>query len=134
MKSKSFARTLRRNMTRAELCLWKKIKRKQLNAKFRRQQKIGDYIVDFVCFENKLIIEVDGGQHCERACDKTRDVWLEERGYKVLRFWNNDILKNMDGVVKVIAENIPPSPLSPPVKGGERCRTNPPIKRGEDNK
>lgn len=107
-------------MTKAETFLWQKIRRKQLGAKFRRQQKIDVYIVDFVCFENKLIIEVDGGQHCQRLCDKSRDEWLARQGFRVLRFWNNDILKNMDGVLKVIAGNISPSPLSPPLKGGER--------------
>ncbi len=131
MKSKAFATTLRKNMTKAETYLWQRIRRKQLNAKFRRQQKIGNYIVDFVCFENRLVIEVDGGQHCERPYDKARDEWLVKQGFRVLRLWNNDIIQNIDGVLKVIADNISPSPLSPPVKGGERCRGKLPAKKGK---
>lgn len=110
VKRKAFARILRGNMTRAELYLWKKIRRKQLNAKFRRQQKIGDYIVDFVCFEDRLIIEIDGGPHCERPYDRRRDKWLVKQGFKVLHFWNNEIFENTDGVLMVITENISPSP------------------------
>lgn len=118
-------------MTRAEAYLWKKIKGKQLSAKFRRQQKIGNYIVDFVCFEKRLIIEIDGGQHCERPYDRSRDEWLKRQGFKVLRFWNNDVFENTDGVLRVITENISPSPLSPPVKGGERSGRKPLTKGGE---
>jgi very-short-patch-repair endonuclease len=131
VKRKTFARTLRKNTTRAEMYLWQRIRRKQLSAKFRRQQQIGDYIVDFVCFERKLIIEVDGGQHVERRADKIRDEWFENQGFKVIRFWNNDVFQNADGVLKVIAENISPSPLSPPVKGGNRGGRKPAIKRGD---
>ena len=117
-------------MTEAEKRIWYKVKNKQLGVKFRRQQPIGNYIADFVCFEKKIIIEVDGGEHFQSSRDRMRDEWLQKNGYKVLRFWNNDVLKNTDGVVQTIVDEISPSPLprgiysiprgeSPPVDGGE---------------
>ena len=108
------AKNLRKSSTDAERCLWKYIRNKKLSGlKFRRQMPIGKYIADFVCFENKIIIELDGGQHNEDAeivDDKVRTVWLESQGFKVLRFWNNDVLKNMAGVWEVIARHSAPSP------------------------
>jgi len=71
--------------------------------KFRRQQPIGKYIVDFVSFEKRIVIEVDGGQHSEEV-DKERDQWLNNEGFKVLRFWNNEVLKNTEGVFEVIRD------------------------------
>ena len=102
------ARTLRKNMTDAEHALWSKLKRRQVaNLKFRRQQILGPYIVDFVCFEKRLIVEVDGGQHSEQIeRDQRRTVWLEAQGYQVLRFWNNEVLGNIDGVTQVILETV----------------------------
>jgi len=91
------------------------------NLKFRRQQPIDNYIVDFVCLEKRLVIEVDGGHHAvEKLKDKKRDSYLKMRGFKVLRFWNNEVLTNINGVLEVIRENClkSPSPLPPPVKGG----------------
>jgi len=74
--------------------------------KFRRQQPIENYIVDFVCFENRIIIEVDGGQHAvETEKDRERDFYLQQYGFKVLRFWNNEVLQNTNGVLEVIREN-----------------------------
>jgi len=73
--------------------------------KFRRQQPIGDYIVDFVCLENRLVIEVDGGQHGkdeEKKRDEARDEWLRDNGYEVLRFCNRDVMKNLEGVLQAI--------------------------------
>jgi very-short-patch-repair endonuclease len=89
------ARKLRKNMTDAERALWARIRRRQiLDCKFRRQQPLGDYIVDFVCLEKKLIIELDGGQHIEQEeYDSRRTHWLEEQGFRVLRFWNHDVFK-----------------------------------------
>jgi len=83
--------------------------------KFRRQQPIDNYIVDFVCFENRIIIEVDGGQHAaENNKDIERDTYLQRNGFKVLRFWNNEVLRNIDGVLEVIRENcLSPPPLNP---------------------
>ena len=98
------ARELRNNLTEAEKYLWYKLRAENLGCKFRRQGVIGKYIVDFVCFERKLVIEVDGGQHAQSASDEQRDQWLKEQGLKVLRFWNNDVLSNRDGVLEKIIE------------------------------
>jgi very-short-patch-repair endonuclease len=106
-------------MTEAEKKIWYRVRDKRLRVKFRRQQPIGNYVADFVCFEKKLVIEIDGGEHFERNRDKIRDKWFQEQGYKVLRFWNNDVLRNTDGVIQVIIKEISPAPLSPPLKGGE---------------
>jgi very-short-patch-repair endonuclease len=76
-----------------------------MGAKFRRQQPIGPYIVDFINFENKLVIEIDGGQHGQdnmRKKDEDRTMWLKGRGYQVLRFWDNEVLQNIDGVLEKI--------------------------------
>ena len=97
------ARRLRKNPTDAETRLWSRLRRKQLDGhRFRRQVSLGPYVADFVCFEARLIVEVDGGQHAERAADTARTAWLEAQGYRVLRFWNNDVLGNIDGVVETI--------------------------------
>jgi very-short-patch-repair endonuclease len=98
------AKSLRKNLTEAEKYLWYILRANNLNVKFRHQALIGNYIVDFVCFENKLIIEIDGGQHYRSADDKERDGWLKSQGFTVLRFWNNEVLKNRDGVVLKIKE------------------------------
>ena len=113
------ARTLRKQSTHAEKLLWRHLRSKQLQGvKFRRQQPIGKYIVDFVCFPHKLVIELDGGQHSlpsEHLKDQRRDVWLQAQGFKVLRFWNNDVLGNIEGVmetifVEVLGASSSPSP------------------------
>jgi very-short-patch-repair endonuclease len=109
-QARSRAKDLRKNMTDAEQKLWFKLRKKQLGVKFRRQQLIGRYIVDFVCYERKIIIEVDGGQHNESPCDEIRDRWFIYQGYKVLRFWNNDVLKNIEGVIEMLLKNISPFP------------------------
>jgi very-short-patch-repair endonuclease len=90
--------------------------------KFVRQEPVGPYIVDFVCREHRLIIEVDGGQHCDSERDAIRDRWLRDHDYKVLRFWNNDVIENTDGVLETIASGLregSPSP-SPRVRGEGR--------------
>jgi very-short-patch-repair endonuclease len=98
------ARQLRRNATDAEIRLWSRLRRKQLAGfRFRRQHPLGSYIVDFFCPEARLIVEVDGGQHGEEnAHDARRTEWLEARGYRVVRFWNNEVLSNTDGVLTTI--------------------------------
>lgn len=98
------ARQLRRNATDAEIRLWSRLRRKQLAGfRFRRQHPLGSYIVDFFCPEARLIVEVDGGQHGEEnAHDARRTEWLEARGYRVARFWNNEVLSNTDGVLTAI--------------------------------
>ncbi|MEE9210952.1 MAG: endonuclease domain-containing protein [Kiloniellales bacterium] len=102
------ARTLRGNPTGAEKALWRRLRQRQVeNARFRRQQPIGPYVVDFFCPERNLVIEVDGGQHALQAKQDTfRTRWLEQRGHRVLRFWNNEVLENIDGVVVRIAEEL----------------------------
>lgn len=102
MKLISIARVLRRNMTDVECKLWWHLRDKSLGHKFRRQAPIGEFIVDFVCREKKLVIELDGDQHADSFQDKVRDAWLAERGYRVLRFWNNEVFENLEGVLEAI--------------------------------
>jgi len=91
-------------MTDAEKHLWQHLRARQVNGfKFRRQHPIGKYILDFACINAKLAIEIDGGQHNEmQNQDNLRTAWLETHGWKVLRFWNNDVLQNTAGVLEVI--------------------------------
>ena len=98
------ARGLRTNPTDAERALWNILRMRQVPGhRFRRQAPIGPYIVDFVCFENKLVIEVDGGQHAEQAdYDAARTAWLESQGFRVMRFWNNQVLEEMDAVREAV--------------------------------
>jgi very-short-patch-repair endonuclease len=102
------AQILRRKSTDAERLLWRNLRDRQLySEKVRRQHPIGPYIVDFVFLERKLIIEVDGGQHqIRRASDEKRDKWLIREGYTVLRFWNNDVLNNAEGILETIRKNL----------------------------
>ena len=88
-------------MTDAERKVWSVLRGKETGFSFRRQHQIGQYIVDFVCLERQLVIECDGGQHTEDA-DRERTQFLEKEGFKVLRFWNNDILQNIEGVYEAI--------------------------------
>ena len=120
------ARELRKNLTEAERTLWRHLRLRQFGGyKFRRQQPIGNYIVDFVCLEKRLIIELDGGQHSEQiAYDSERNAWLEEQGFSILRFWNNQVLKEIEPVKQVIMEALgckSHTPhLDPPPQGGRR--------------
>lgn len=112
------ARRLRTDQTDAETVLWNRIRNRQIDGhKFVRQQPIIGYICDFVCREKRIVIEVDGGQHNESAADAIRDERLREKGYKVVRFWNNDVLRNIEGVLLTIqaelAEAAPHPTLSP---------------------
>ena len=121
------ARALRKNPTDAERTLWSHLRFWQVHGhKFRRQQPIGDYIVDFICLEKKLIIEVDGGQHAEQeSYDSARDAWLRAQGYFVVRFWNNDVLQNIDGVKETIFTALGATPfLSPSPQGGRKHRSH----------
>jgi very-short-patch-repair endonuclease len=96
------ARRLRRDMTDAERRLWYALRdRRFAGWKFRRQASIGPYVVDFLCHAAKLIVEVDGGQHSEET-DARRTGFLEAQGYRVVRFWNNDVLQNTDGVLQAL--------------------------------
>jgi very-short-patch-repair endonuclease len=90
-------------MTDAERALWRLLRDRRLSGwRFRRQEPIEHYIVDFVCFEARLAVEVDGGQHFESEADKVRDAYLQSQGFHVLRLWNNDVLANRDGVYRTI--------------------------------
>jgi very-short-patch-repair endonuclease len=122
----SLARQLRKNSTRAERKLWRHLRSRSLDGfKFVRQEPIGPYVVDFVCREQRLVIEVDGGQHAESRCDAMRDQWLVAHRYRVLRFWNNEVLGNIEGVWDTIlaaaSAAAPPHPsLSPRAGRGSR--------------
>jgi very-short-patch-repair endonuclease len=123
---RDFARSLRNNSTDAERKLWNVLRAEKLKGyKFRRQAAIGDYVVDFVCFSHKLVVELDGGQHNEaehKQYDEKRSNWLYSRGFHVLRFWNHDVFENIDGIADVILCALedarrtlapPPSPALP---------------------
>lgn len=100
-----FARRLRRNMTDAEAVLWHCLRNRALmGCKFRRQQPIGPYVVDFACLEKKLVVELDGGQHANDPNDAPRSRWMEAKGYRLLRFWNNEALHEQQVVLAVIFE------------------------------
>jgi len=104
-------RTLRRNMTDAEQALWKRLQGCQVKSrKFRRQHPFGDFILDFVCLEAKLVVEVDGGQHNGSAQDLVRDQILESTGFRVMRFWNNQVLNEIESVVEAIWWALEPHP------------------------
>jgi very-short-patch-repair endonuclease len=101
------ARKLRANQTDAETVLWNRIRNRQIEGhKFVRQKPIGGYVCDFVCRERLVIIEVDGGQHNESAADAIRDRRLIDEGFRVLRFWNNDVLGNLEGVLATIQSEL----------------------------
>ena len=120
------AKELRKNCTDVEKIMWELLRAKRFcDLKFKRQQPIGNYIVDFVCFEKKLIIELDGGQHNEnqnKIKDDNRTKYLENLGYKVIRFWNNDVIENLEGCVEYIFNNL--------IDLNENCGTVPSPLRG----
>jgi very-short-patch-repair endonuclease len=108
------ARKLRNQSTDAETKLWNRLRARTLGGyKFVRQAPIGPFIVDFICREQRLIIEVDGGQHATSISDATRDRWLTGHRYRVLRFWNNDVLRNTDGVLESITSALGETPPHP---------------------
>lgn len=124
MSPRTRAATLRRAETEAERILWYHVRNRKLSgAKFRRQQPIGPYIVDFFCPESKLIIELDGSHHDgddQTVADRTRTQFLVEAGYRLARFWNNDVQRNLDGVLRQIEKelNAPhPGPLPQAERG-----------------
>jgi len=101
-------KNLRSNQTEAEKQLWKVLRAKRFqHLKFRRQVEIGPYIVDFVCHGKNVIIEVDGGQHAsQQGADEIRTQFLESEGYRVLRFWNNEVQEDLDGVLEIISKDL----------------------------
>ena len=116
------ARSLRKNMTEAERKLWGRLREQQLGIRFRRQVVLGRYIVDFACLTPKIIIEVDGSQHADDLhYDEQRTKWLESLGYRVLRYWNNEVLNDLDTVLDSIWKACfdIPHPASPPSPAGK---------------
>ncbi|MDP2242365.1 MAG: endonuclease domain-containing protein [Burkholderiales bacterium] len=113
------AKTLRSNQTEAEQWLWYHLRAHRfMGLKFKRQKPMGRYIVDFACLERRLIIELDGGQHAEQmAYDQHRDAWLRSQGFTVLRFWNNDVMQQMEGVLEQIRCTVTLSPTPLPQAG-----------------
>jgi len=113
------AKRMRREPTDAERKLWSILRAKRLVGwKFKRQQQIDHYIVDFVCFSARLIVEADGSQHAENLTDEARTAYLEGQGFNVLRFWNTDILTNSDGVATAILAALEtPLPNPSPARG-----------------
>ena len=115
------ARHLRHNQTDAERALWKQLRHLKANGfHFRRQAPIGAYIADFACHAARIVIEVDGGQHNEPkgiARDDARTEWLVSQGYRVIRFWNNDVLSNIEGVMTEIANFLKSPHPNPPHQG-----------------
>jgi very-short-patch-repair endonuclease len=125
--TRQFAKALRKSMTDAERLLWRYLRNRELGGwKFRRQYPVGHFIVDFICLEKNIVIEVDGGQHDEnKELDLQRSAYLNRVGYRVLRFWNNEVLQETEAVLSSIfaklsdADKNSPSPQpSPPL--GER--------------
>ncbi len=99
----STGRVLRKNMTEAEKVLWKHLRARQLeDSKFVRQFLIGNAVADFACRSTKLVIELDGGQHADNTADMQRTAIINAHGYHVIRFWNNDVLDNIEGVIETI--------------------------------
>jgi very-short-patch-repair endonuclease len=111
-------------MTDAERVLWREVRAHRFSGfKFKRQEPLGVYVVDFVCYEARLIIELDGGHHAnQQEADAERTRWLESSGFRVVRFWNNDVLSNIAGVMQEIKRQIraPFPPLPGPLPPGER--------------
>jgi len=116
-----FAKTMRHQPTDAENALWRQLRASRLfGHKFKRQQPLGNYIVDFVCFEQRLIVEIDGGQHADNAAaDSERSAWLASQGFRVLRFWNDEALTKEVAVLDAIisALQISPHPNPSPTRG-----------------
>ncbi len=106
---------MRRVPTDAEHKLWNIVRRRQLGGwYFRRQHLVPPYIADFACLEARLIVEADGGQHAESLYDRVRDERLKAQGWRILRFWNSDVLHNPEGVARMIWEALGPLPNPPP--------------------
>lgn len=125
------ARKLRSRMTDAERPFWSRIRGRQLGVKFRRQALIGHYIADFACLEHRLIVELDGGQHAASDADRTRDAFFAGRGFRVLRFWNPDVLLRTEAVIGTVWRELRcPSPRPFPQRGegeeAERATPDPP--------
>ena len=129
---KAFSRALRSTPTDAERCLWQCLRSKQLKgAKFRRQHPLGRYVLDFVCLDLHLVIEVDGGQHGQGDHDAVRDAWLAGQGFRVLRFWNNEVMGNRAGVFEVISAALALASASASASGTSQPPPQPSPCKGE---
>jgi|SRR5882672_1556798 len=114
----TFAKHLRSHSTDAEALLWRHLRAHRFAGwKFKRQQPIGPYIVDFVCLAARVVIEVDGGQHLESDADARRDAWLRQQGFEVVRVWNNDVMLRTESVLSFLLERLPLSPGPSPTRG-----------------
>jgi very-short-patch-repair endonuclease len=122
-QKRDFARVLRRNATQAERIMWRLLRDRRFGGvKFRRQVPVGPFIADFASIEHRLVVELDGGQHADSAVDMRRDRFLKVEGWRVLRVWNNELMRNREGVLEAIYEVLgtdphlaaarPPSPAS----------------------
>jgi very-short-patch-repair endonuclease len=120
--AKDFARALRRRMTDAERKLWRLLRSGRFEEfKFRRQQPLGPYVADFVCFDRRLVIEIDGGEHFRRAkADAIRTKWMEAKGYRVIRFWNSQVLGKVEAVLEEMARSLNSGRHPSPLKERER--------------
>lgn len=116
------ARALRQSATDAEQVLWRHLRNRQLaGAKFRRQHPLGPYVLDFVCLEHGLVVELDGGQHAkapQQLRDQQRTAWLQQEGLRVLRFWNHDVLQQTNEVLAQVLQALTPGPLPHAEEGG----------------
>jgi very-short-patch-repair endonuclease len=126
------AKKLRANMTDAERRLWYRLRAHRFGRiKFKRQVPIGPYIVDFACLGHKLILEIDGGQHAENEADQIREQRLREEGFKVLRFWNNDVLRRTDAVLEMVMAALKDDQQISPSPGALRAPPSPLRGEGE---
>jgi very-short-patch-repair endonuclease len=126
MRNTEFARELRHHQTDAERKLWGRMRNRQIDGwKFRRQVPYGPYVLDFFCFEADLVIEVDGGQHAEEraAQDRERTQYLEDQGLHVIRFWNCDVLQEIDSVIEAIYAALGQKPA--PTTGAQKRQRTP---------
>ena len=120
------AKSLRSNMTDAERRLWYRLRAHRCEGiKFKRQVPIGPYVVDFACLSRKLILEIDGGQHAENEADRIREQRLQEEGFKVLRFWNNDVLRQTETVLEFVMAALKDRPQTSPSPGALRAPPSP---------
>jgi very-short-patch-repair endonuclease len=138
-RQRQFARQMRAQPTDAERVLWQRLRHDiaLVGSHFRRQALVGPFIVDFASRRAKLVIELDGGQHeSQQASDAPRTRYIEDAGYRVLRFWNHDVLGNLEGVLSEIQRTLPPTPDPSPQGGGEprqRAKRAPRLFRKEPN-